>query len=94
MDKITVRNILQDALVYIRKYALSDNAVEYIQEINSLADMVHNAPTLLLDWDDLKKNEPKKLVFLIQSFQSNIDVFTQKFPHSILSKSLLKNIYN
>ena len=60
--------------------------------MHALADMTHNIPTLLLDWDDLEKNEPKKLQFLIESLEINIHEFIQKFPDSSFTKSLSQNL--
>ena len=87
--KIALSSILRSAILSLRFQA--EKMVDY-KQIYVLADMIHNLPFMLENWDDLSVEDPKKLEFYIKAFQEWVIEYEVKYPEDVMKYSKLLNI--
>ena len=64
--KAALSRVLKDAILSIRVQA--ENKVDH-KQIRALADMIHNVPSILENWESINADDPKRLEFYIQSIE-------------------------
>jgi hypothetical protein len=87
--KTALSSILRNAILSLRFQA--EKKVDY-KQIYALADMIHNLPSMLENWDDLSIEDPKILEFYIKSFQEWVIEYEAKYPEDVMKYSKLFNI--
>ena len=87
--KTALISILRDAILSLRFQA--EKKVDY-KQIYALADMIHNLPFMLENWDELSIKDPKKLEFYIKLFQEWVIEYETKYPENVMKYSKLLNI--
>lgn len=90
LTKTNICDILRDALLFIRKLSQDTQDIKNLQQIHILADIVHNTPTLLYEWDTLGSDDSQKLDFLIMTLEWELQDYTSKYVDS--PYQLIKNI--
>lgn len=90
LSKSNIRDILRDTLLFIRKLSQNPENIKNLEQIRELADIAHNIPTLLYEWDILETKDPQKLELFTDTLENEIRDYALKYPES--PYHLIKNI--
>lgn len=82
LTKTDVRDVLRDALLFIRKLSQDTQDTKNLQQIHVLADIVHNTPTLLYEWDTLESDDSQKLEFLTMTLEWELQDYSSQYVDS------------